>query len=286
MTLPNFLVIGAQKAGTTSLCRLLNQHPDVYVSRNKEPMFFSHDSNYARGMAWYEDFFSRAGKAAAVGEGSTSYAALCLHPLCPQRVAQHLPDARLVYMTRHPVERAVSAWIHYMHEDRPMPRDVDRAIREVEQLLGLSRYMVHVEAYEHHYPSDRMHVLFFEDFCRDPVGEIQRCLRFLGVDDSFRPEDPARRWNSSESKRRSTEWLRALKASPLVRRVARAVPGFGRDLLSAALSRRIRRPVVSPDTLEWIEREIGEETRAFLVRFGKSPDFWPFARRTRPDPTR
>jgi Sulfotransferase domain len=117
-SLPGFLIIGAQKAGTTALYAYLRWHPAVLGPSWKEVSFF--DRHYSRGEAWYRGQFPnalrlqlverRSGARPIVGEASPSY---LFHPLAPERVAALLPGARLVALVRNPVERAFS---HYQHE--------------------------------------------------------------------------------------------------------------------------------------------------------------------------
>src|SRR5947209_1159841 len=116
--LPDFLIIGAQKAGTTSLYRYLAAHPDIVASTRKEVHFF--DINFWRGEWWYRSLFPLRrrlqrrpplrNRPAITGEASPYY---LFHPFAPERAAQLLPDAKLIVLLRDPVERA---WSHYRHE--------------------------------------------------------------------------------------------------------------------------------------------------------------------------
>ena len=106
---PTFLVIGAAKAGTTSLYELLGAHPEVFLSDPKEPQFFT--ERYARGYGWYESLFADAAGYQAVGEGSTTYSELGIWPQTIDRLAAYVPEARFLYFTRHPLERLESMWI-------------------------------------------------------------------------------------------------------------------------------------------------------------------------------
>src|SRR5215208_8528317 len=105
--LPDFLILGAQKAGTTALYAYLRWHPQITGPSFKEVSFF--DRHYARGERWYRAHLPMR-RSSIVGEASPSY---LFHPLAPERVAQMLPNARLVALLRNPVDRAFS---HYQHE--------------------------------------------------------------------------------------------------------------------------------------------------------------------------
>src|SRR6266480_7948081 len=108
--LPDFLILGAQKAGTTALYAYLRQHPEITGPSWKEVSFF--DRHYARGEAWYRGNFPNSLRARGklVGEASPSY---LFHPLAPERVAGLVPEAKLIALVRNPVDRAYS---HYQHE--------------------------------------------------------------------------------------------------------------------------------------------------------------------------
>src|SRR5438477_619745 len=99
MTLPTFVVIGAMKAGTVSLRHYLDEHPDVFLGRGGkfgEPNFFIAEGNWPRGRGWYESLFDGAGIAAAIGECSPSYTMAPAFRGVPERMAQLVPDPRLV----------------------------------------------------------------------------------------------------------------------------------------------------------------------------------------------
>ena len=120
--LPDFVVIGAPKSGTTSLWSYLRAHPQIYMTPEKEPEFFNDEEHWSRGVSWYERLFADAGDALVVGEASVRYAAYRpASASVPQRMAGVIPDAKLVYVVRHPVHRMVSTWWHnraYLREAR------------------------------------------------------------------------------------------------------------------------------------------------------------------------
>lgn len=203
--LPGALVIGAQKAGTTSLFAYLSQHPQVLPSRVKEPGFFSR--HYARGERWYRSHFPTVLRAARTPgaialEASTG---TIRHPLGPERVQRHLPDVRLIALLRDPVERA---WSHYHHTLRlgrePLPFEV--AIwREEERLadfrrelardpnhydtafnlygyLSTGRYAEQLEGWLARFGRERLLLLSSEELRRDPHGVVVRTADFLGLE--------------------------------------------------------------------------------------------------------
>ena len=140
--LPNFIVIGAMKSGTTSLFHYLQAHPQVFMSPLKEVEFFVEEKNWRRGMDWYRAQFAGASPGAlAIGEASTAYTKYPEYPGVPERIASSLPDARLIYILRDPIERIRS---HYQHrvlsgaEREPL----ERAVLNDERYMNLS--LIHI----------------------------------------------------------------------------------------------------------------------------------------------
>ena len=112
LCLPNFIIIGAAKSATTTLSALLQQHPDVFMSKPKEPKFFGR--NYNKGWIWYASRFAAGQNMLLRGEGSTMYTSLlATYRFTPALMYQYLPDLKLVYIVRDPLDRIVSQWRHH-----------------------------------------------------------------------------------------------------------------------------------------------------------------------------
>jgi hypothetical protein len=158
MTLPNFVVIGAMKAGTVSLRHNLDEHPDVFLGRGGrfgEPNFFTAEYNWPRGRGWYESLFDGAGQAAAIGECSPSYTMAPAFRGVPERMAQVVPDARLIYLVRDPIARMRSMYMHQVSAGRERRR-AEAALLD-DRYLGPSLYGFQLAAFLGHF--DRRQVL-------------------------------------------------------------------------------------------------------------------------------
>jgi hypothetical protein len=197
--LPNFLILGAQKAGTTALYAYLRWHPQITGPSFKEVSFF--DRHYARGERWYRAHMP-ARRRPFVGEASPSY---LFHPLAPQRVAQLLPNARLIALLRNPVDRAFS---HYQHEvslgrepltfEQAIEREETRMRGELERMLddpayfsepwwnytyvARGRYAEQLQRWFDAFPREQLLVLLTEELAQDTPAAYRRVLDFLGVD--------------------------------------------------------------------------------------------------------
>ena len=184
--LPNLVVIGAMKCATTSLHYYLGLHPRISMSREKELNFFVEEFNWGRGVAWYRRQFD--GKADVYGEASPSYASHPYYAGVPQRMASVVPDARLVYVLRDPLERLAS---HYRHDfsERTDERSFEDAVRQSDpgdRLICRSRYFLQIEQYRPFYPDDRILLITSEDLHTARTGTLGRVFAFLGVDPGFR----------------------------------------------------------------------------------------------------
>ncbi len=186
MALPTFLVIGAAKAATTSLFEYVRTHPAVYMPERKELSFFVAELNWRRGLEWYSAQLAAGGCAAAVGEASPTYAWWPSFSGVPQRMSAVVPDVRLIYLVRHPLERMRSMYLHAVALGRER-RSASRAFLETPDYLECSRYATQLERYLDHFDRDRLLVLLAEDLRRDRGATLRRVFEFIGVDSRWRP---------------------------------------------------------------------------------------------------
>ncbi|HSB38794.1 MAG TPA: sulfotransferase domain-containing protein [Gaiellaceae bacterium] len=199
--LPDFLILGAQKAGTTALYAYLRRHPAITGPSWKEVSFF--DRHWARGEAWYRGNFPNLARTRGklVGEASPSYV---FHPLAPQRVRELVPEARLVVLVRNPVDRALS---HYNHEvvlgreplsfEDALEAEEERLRGEEERMVAdpryfsrgwwshtykaRGRYAEQLERWLAVFPREQLLVLPSDDLGADPAAAHARVLEFLGA---------------------------------------------------------------------------------------------------------
>lgn len=234
MTMPNFLVIGAQKAGTTSLYYYLGQHPQIYMSPVKEPNFFAaegetsdpHDPNVTSIEA-YRRLFKGVSDETAIGEVSPWY---LYSQNAPERIKHYLPDAKLIAILRNPIERAYSQFLHFVREGREHHTDFVRALREeeirVRDNLAAGRdadrgahgayvsrgfYYAQLKRYLELFDRDQIKIILSEDLSSDPSGVLQDVFRFLEVDKTILPATSAKHNVSGVPKNRV---LHAFLAKP------------------------------------------------------------------------
>ncbi|MDQ3731459.1 MAG: sulfotransferase domain-containing protein, partial [Pseudomonadota bacterium] len=153
--LPTFIVIGAMKAGTTSLYHYLSQHPEIGMSRHKELNFFKTNADFAKGLDWYAAQFPSGSR--VLGESSPNYSKCHLFPGVAERLHSVLPRISLIYLVRHPVDRAVSHYVHQVSTGKES-RPFEAVFEDLEQnpYVLTGAYMFQLRQYLRFYPAERM----------------------------------------------------------------------------------------------------------------------------------
>jgi len=209
MTLPNFLIIGAAKSGTTALYRYLYDHPQIFMSERKELHYFSYPetSKLTRGpdvyqrisvstLDEYKSYFAEVKGQTAIGEASPTY---LYFPACALRIKKTLPGVKLIAILRNPVERAYSAFMHAVRDgwepltdfSAALAQEQDRIRNGWEIVWHYTQAGFYHQQLTHYYElfdASRLKVLLYDDLVDDPVNFYKAVTRFLGVDDSFVPD--------------------------------------------------------------------------------------------------
>ncbi len=276
MPLPNLIIIGGMKCGTTSLHAYLRHHPQITMSRQKALDFFldGGNGNWHRGVDWYARQF--AAGTPVRGEASPNYTNLRRHPETPARMREVVPDATLVFMVRDPIDRLVSHWIHNVDHGRER-RPLAEAIRVDERYIDRSRYGHQVEEYLRHYPAEQIRVLSARELAASRRETLRRLFQSLGVDPDFEHRAFDQEHNRSSSKRKKTAAGAWLAASGLGRAIDRLPPRWrvpARQALYRPLSRRIDPPVLDPADREWLSARLRPDTERLRHLTGRRFDDW------------
>ena len=178
---PNFLIIGAMKCATSTLHEQLAWQPGIFMSELKEPNFFSNDEQYAQGMSWYLSHFQSANGNQLRGESSTHYTKLPTYPNTVERIQQHLPEAKFIYVMRHPIERLISQYIHEWSMGI-VSVDINQAISQYPELVDYSLYSMQLQPYLAQFGREKILPVFFERLVTHKQEELERICRFLGYE--------------------------------------------------------------------------------------------------------
>lgn len=215
MTMPNFLIIGAAKSGTTSLYHYLEQHPQIYL-KSKEPSFFAlkgQNIQYAGpgdqegfirqaviNQAKYEAIFTGLNNETAWGEASVLY---LYSPTAPACIQHYIPNVKLIAVLRNPVERAFSSYMHLRRDGREPLADFAQALEAEDERIKsnwehqwhyrqMGCYYSQLKRYYDRFNREQIAVFTYEEFKNTPHQVLRSIFRFLGVDDNFKPDTSVR----------------------------------------------------------------------------------------------
>lgn len=253
-------MVGAAKAGTTALYRYLREHPQVFMSRPKEPNYFAlqgvrpafcapGDEKYFNSVSVYDPeayraLFQEASNAQAVGEVSPCY---LYYPHVPDRIHKTIPDARIVAILRSPMDRAFSSYLHLLRVGSETAPTFSEGLALEEERVAegysflwhyrkASLYAAQLRRFLDLFGEDRVQVFLYDDFETDPARTYRALIDFLGVDASYEPSFSTR-YNESKIPR-SRGIKRIIQATrELDRRVGRVVPRWARPGIRSRIER-------------------------------------------------
>jgi hypothetical protein len=273
--LPNLVVIGAQKCGTSGLHYYLSLHPEIAMSTPKELNFFIAERNWGRGVDWYARHFDP--DARVRGESSPNYTAYPHHAGVPERMHSLIPDARLIYLVRDPVERIAAHWVHN-YAKRREKGDVAATIMHPNTTYVIrSQYYMQLRQFLNRFPAERILVLDQQDLRHRRAETLRKAFSFLGVDPEF--DDPG----FVRERHRTGRKHRATKLGMRLEKLGKRTFGgrLPRGFWFAERLLFLRRPIDVPETPDirdalspeviTVLREDADRLREFT---GRSFDHW------------
>lgn len=262
--LPNLMIIGAAKCGTTSLHAYLDSHPQVFMARLKELRFFS-DPECRKWLPWYCEQFPT--DAPVRGESSTMYTRAPALPGTAERMHSLLPDAKLIYMVRDPVERAVASYLEERFQ-RLDPRPLAEAFADLDDpynpYVAASRYAEQLGHFRKHFADEQILVLPLGELERQPEATMARVFAFVGVDDTNQVDIKVR-LNEGVAKYEYPGVGGRLRRSALGSAVRRLPPRL-RTPVQARARRLLGRPLARPELSEELRDRLREALAPDTVR--------------------
>jgi hypothetical protein len=265
--LPDLIIVGAPKSGTTSLAMWLSEHPQVRMSATKEISFF--DRFYDRGIGWYREQLPEHEPGIVVGEATPTYLG---DALAPKRAAEAVPHAKFVALLREPVSRAWSNYWFFCQLGVER-RSWDAALRaekrgnDPAEYLSRGRYSEQLARWDAAIGPERLLVLLFDDLLADPAQAYATVCRFVGIRDDVAPAST--RSVNPTSRTRSRHLQYALHTSRASQRTA-----LGRRLWRwNANGGRV--PQLPSDQVRELRRTFTDSNAAVATRLGRSlPESW------------
>ena len=204
---PNLFIIGAMKSGTTSLHYALSKHPVIYMSETKEPGYFVKELNWERGENWYMNLFSGADSETYIGESSTHYAKLPNFKGVNDRIYKFNKNAKIIYVMRNPVDRAISHYWHNIHLSSlhidkrfiPEKRNILKALEEDPDFINFGYYAMQLKPYFEVFGINQIFVTTFEKLVNESIEVMKELYEWLGLSSGQVPPDlPAENIRGSE----------------------------------------------------------------------------------------
>ena len=279
MTLPNFIVFGTRKAGTTSIYHYLAQHPEVYMSSLKGTRYFMYDPDNpeegenlpVRSLEQYSSFFAESAREgiAAVGEVSPSY----MHSeTAARRIQETLPNVKLVASLRNPVDKVYS---QFQMDMRRLPKSerIQLTCENAERWYGAGLYFKHLKAYYQRFPRDQIKIYLFEDWIKNPSGMIADLYRFLEIDDTFKP-DLDTLYNSGGTPKNEVVG-QLLKHRPIYIKLKPLVPKFVRAQANRLRNSNMKKaPPLDPEVRAYISGMFAEDVESLRQLLDNDLDAW------------
>lgn len=271
--LPNVVVIGAMKCGTSSMHNYLNSHAEIRMSRQKEINFFGRDDLWERGPEWYATHFSASARVR--GESCPDYSKFPRCPEASRRMKQLIPDAKLIYLVRDPIDRIVSHYAHARESGRET-RPIEEALRDFEnnKYVEPSCYYTQLERYSELFPQSQIHVACTEEMSRDREGVLREIFRFLGVDESFRSPRQDALYHVSGKRGRIR---RAVEGTRLARAARPYVPApvvFRLATWGGHRQKAVERPVLPDPLADSLRAYLSDEVDRLSKQVGREFPSW------------
>jgi succinoglycan biosynthesis protein ExoL len=255
--LPDFVCVGAMRAGTTALYDYCAQHPEIGVSAVKETDFFVEAKNWHRGVKWYKGLFPAKPK--VCGEFSPNYTKALVFPNVPERMHAMLPNAKIIYIVRHPVDRAISQYNHaFLSGQNPPELAHLMGSHEWAHLIDTSCYNRQINLFLRYYHPSQLLVLNFDDVVCQPVHTLAKVAEFLGVSKSWK-YNLRKSANSSKSLANLPKPVLRTANLPFVMAIKPYFPRRLRGWIKTQLeTQKTRIPPIFPDTIKramWMDME-------------------------------
>jgi len=281
---PDFVVIGGMKCGTTSLWHYLRMHPQIFLPQGlKNLYFFIEQDNWGKGIDWYESFFDPDEEGLkAVGEVSTEYTKYPCFSGVASRMVSVIPDAKLVYLVRHPIKRIISQYIHMVNAGKEH-REINKALEKTSDnpYIDYSRYGLQLEQYLEFYPRERIFLMNSEHLRSQPVESLRKLFEYIGVDSGFEPEEEVN-IHTSREKRQWNLVGRLVKRSPALfnnyNYYLSRMPAAARSVSERLLGKEIVSPQLSEKTLSRLVEILEPDLEKLGKYLGKDVAGWELER--------
>lgn len=245
---PTFLIIGAMKAGTTSLWHYLRAHPEIYLPDFKEPDYFVEEKNLLLGWNWYQSLFHAETNIKAYGEASTNYTKHPMFSGVPERIAASLPNIRLIYLVRDPITRIQSIYVHNVSNEREK-RSFNQAMSILKNNMYVitSMYYYQISQYLPFFSPDQLLIITTEDLKNQRRNTLAKVFHFIGVAETFQSPQFDQELNITKNRRKINKLGEILQSFGLFDRLDDQIPGGLHRFYNILTSQKVKKPQITPE---------------------------------------
>lgn len=263
--LPSFIIIGAMKSGTTSLHHYLDAHPQISMSKKKEPDFFL-ERNWGKGLSWYQSCFKNNDM--IKGEASPNYSKFPVFKGVPGRIYEVVPRVKIIYIVRDPIKRLISHMAHRMRDAQADAAKMEKSLfHERRLMLLVSKYYYQLEQYLKYFDEEQIVVVTAEKLKENTLTTLGELFQFLEVDASFT--------HPSYSTLKHTSKGRKVITWQFMHRLFRDKPYY--NLLTKTglfPTREISTPRLSESTVQQLRKEFSEDVSKMESFIGRELNEW------------
>lgn len=257
--LPNLIIMGGMKCGTTSLHYYLDLHPQISMSLEKELDFFIGEKNWNRGIEWYKSHFT--GSVKVHGESSPNYTRYPKWSGVPERMYSVVPDAKLIYILRDPIKRIISHYIHSYAKGREN-RTINEALADFENnsYVDGSKYYMQLSQYLNYFPDSSILVITLDELSTVPHATLKKVFRHLDVDENIYFKNRFKPFHTSKKKRRKNSWGERLEKMPIIKKIEKLPPQMRwhiNQLIYLPFSYKIEKPILD----EYLQNKLADYLR-------------------------
>lgn len=266
--LPKFLIIGTMKGGTTSLYHYLSSHTDVEPSSIKETNFFTTKEDFSKGFTWYESLYKKNKYAF---EASPNYTKRHIFPGVPERIFSVLPDVKLIYILRDPIDRIVSHYIHNYAHGRELHKFSDAIKESNSNYIQTSKYYFQLQAYLEYFSEKQLFITESAKLRKDPLNTLYDIFNFLGIPyDTFNSTGVfEKKFHESASKNRRSLFEQELSKRTKNRFLLAAI-----QKITKPFRQPIKKPVLSFAEKESLQNELAPDVEKLRQFTGMKFSEW------------
>ena len=254
------------KSGTTSLYHYLNSHPEICMSAIKEPNYYLGGDEYKKGLSWYSSLFKNS-NAKVFGEASTNYSKKHRWAGVPQRIYKDIPNAKMIYLVRDPIERIVSHYIHNVAQGREKKSFKDAVVPD-SIYIQTSMYFFQIEEWLKYFVLDKILFLESYDLQSQTENELYKVFKFLGVSTEVDIKDIDKKFHKSSEKMMKSYSDNVIHSERIKKLVTPFLPTF------LTKNKPVDTPVIDESHLQQIKDALRRDINKYRIITNENYKHW------------